>query len=705
MSGTDKALYALVNQVLETLAGLGIVYLATRKFMPLSPDLLRYDFREPFAKPRGWLAWGLLGVLLSPLVVGAAAFAFSLFGFDEVNGKGTVDGVAQILSLDFPSFASLFGVTAVLAPILEETVFRGFLLTSLTKFMPTWAAVIASSVAFGLAHLSTRDLPQLVVLGTLLGFIYVRSRNLLSPMLIHGVWNGTVLTILFLLVQSGVDLKELFSAGCGTSTRSAADLFPVVTPTDRLCNMRSRRPKPISDRQSGQAKRRRSDDAEARPTKRQKKPRPALRGVKGKPLWACSSVVDRQAAFALEKILEAHRTKRRGVSLKSLTLGSNIEAKKATFAVTTESIKYLQIIDAILDRSQILKECSQLARPSAVILVYELLFGEGVRAQGPAERHVLSCKDSLEAALSKELEAHGAEDVSELLPATEESRPRSVRVNTIKVTKEAAISRLQADFGSLEPDGLLDDVLILPSSCALHDHPWVKNGSLILQSKASCMPAQALSPEPGWTVLDCCAAPGNKTTHLAARLGNIGKVIAVDRDPVRFKRLKDNAKLAGATCIQCIQDDFLKLPLDTAQFSSVDAVLLDPSCSGSGTAHNQVDRLLSPTDEVDCGRLESLAAFQEKALRHAFKLPKLKRLVYSTCSSHSIEGEEVIEKVMPLANQLGFHLEGPFPSWHRRGHKQFPDGKLMVRADAKLDRTDGFFLALFSKTDLENGIG
>lgn len=129
----------------------------------------------------------------------------------EVNGKGTVDGVAQILSLDLPSFASLFGVTAVLAPILEETVFRGFLLTSLTKFMPTWAAVIASSVAFGLAHLSVRDLPQLVVLGTLLGFVYVRSRNLLSPMLIHGVWNGAVLTILFLLVQSGVDLKELFS--------------------------------------------------------------------------------------------------------------------------------------------------------------------------------------------------------------------------------------------------------------------------------------------------------------------------------------------------------------------------------------------------------------------------------------------------------------------------------------------------------------
>ncbi|KAK9857582.1 hypothetical protein WJX84_008181 [Apatococcus fuscideae] len=490
MSATDKSVYALANQILETFAGLGIVFLATRKFMPLSPDILKFDIREPFAKPRGWLAWGLLGVLLSPLVVGAAAAAFSLLGYDEVNGKGTVDGVAQILSLDLPSFASLFGVTAVLAPILEETVFRGFLLTSLTKFMPTWAAVIASSVAFGLAHLSVRDLPQLVVLGTLLGFVYVPN---------------------------------------------------------------------------------------------------------ARAFWTCSSVVDRQAAHALEKILEAHTTRRHGVSLKSLTLGSNIEAKKATYAVTLESLKHLQVIDAILERSQLLQDCSQLTRSSAVVLVYELLFGQGMRPLGPAERHVQKHKDCLEAALFAELQDRGVQNVSEILPETEESRPRSVRVNTIKLTVAAATSRLQADVGSVEPDDLLGDVLILPSSCHLHDHPWVKNGNLILQSKASCMPAQALQPKPGWTVMDCCAAPGNKTTHVAAMLDNKGEVIAVDRDPQRFKRLKANAELAGATCIRCIQDDFLKLDLEGAEFSSVDGVLLDPSCSGSGTTHTQLDRLLSPS--------------------------------------------------------------------------------------------------------------
>lgn len=68
---------------------------------------------------------------------------------------------------------------------------------------------------------------------------------------------------------------------------------------------------------------------------------------------------------------------------------------------------------------------------------------------------------------------------------------------------------------SIEVDSLLPDLLLLPPGTDMHDHPLVANGSLILQSKSSCMPAHALAPQPGWTVIDACAAPGNKTTHLA----------------------------------------------------------------------------------------------------------------------------------------------------------------------------------------------
>lgn len=79
--------------------------------------------------------------------------------------------------------------------------------------MPTSAAIFASSLAFGVAHLSIRDLPVLTALGCLLGAVYVRSRSLLAPMMVHGLWNSTVLTLLFALTASGVDVQQLLKDG------------------------------------------------------------------------------------------------------------------------------------------------------------------------------------------------------------------------------------------------------------------------------------------------------------------------------------------------------------------------------------------------------------------------------------------------------------------------------------------------------------
>ena len=77
------------------------------------------------------------------------------------------------------------------------------------RYMPTWGAVVLSSLAFGAAHVSPKDFPVLCALGVLLGFSYVRTRNLLTPILIHGAWNSTVLTLLYYLAASGVDIEAL----------------------------------------------------------------------------------------------------------------------------------------------------------------------------------------------------------------------------------------------------------------------------------------------------------------------------------------------------------------------------------------------------------------------------------------------------------------------------------------------------------------
>ena len=81
------------------------------------------------------------------------------------------------------------------------------------RYMPTYAAVGVSSLAFAACHFSTRDFPQLTALGMLLGFSYVRSRNLLTPMIIHGTWNGVVLSFLYFLVSNGVDVQQLLTQG------------------------------------------------------------------------------------------------------------------------------------------------------------------------------------------------------------------------------------------------------------------------------------------------------------------------------------------------------------------------------------------------------------------------------------------------------------------------------------------------------------
>ena len=178
-------------------------------------QVFNYSTAAPFATGSGWLAWALIGLAAAPLVVGATAVGITLAGYDSATSgsHGTVDSVAGMITMTGPTYASLLAVTGVLAPLLEEAVFRGFLLTSLTKRLPTWAAVMASAACFATAHLSLRDAPVLFTLGCLLGFLYVRSRNLWTPMIVHGAWNSSVLTLLFVLTASGVDVTKLIREG------------------------------------------------------------------------------------------------------------------------------------------------------------------------------------------------------------------------------------------------------------------------------------------------------------------------------------------------------------------------------------------------------------------------------------------------------------------------------------------------------------
>jgi putative methyltransferase len=197
---------------------------------------------------------------------------------------------------------------------------------------------------------------------------------------------------------------------------------------------------------------------------------------------------------------------------------------------------------------------------------------------------------------------------------------------------------------------------------------------------------------------------------LTAMVGPTGAVIGCDRDARRLETLTAAAGRArAASIIRPIHADFLSLdPEKDASLAKVHAILLDPSCSGSGTDAVRGDWLSSAAGKdgsgEDSARLERLATFQEAALTHALSaFPSATRVTYSTCSVHVRENEAVVAAVMggPGGRLGGWALETALPAWHRRGLAGSAPGltddeaACLVRVDSVEDETDGFFVALF----------
>lgn len=207
----EQATFILIHQLAETIAGLGAISLVLRRYKPLPPQFFSYGFSNPFDLRRGWVLYGGLGIVAATAsVVAASTLVVNLTG--QPPPREEADALLQLLPIigaSPTSTASLIIVTGVLAPLLEETVFRGFLMTSLTKWVSTPVAIAVSACAFAGAHLTPGEFPQLVALGIVLGLAYAQTRTLITPMLIHSLWNSGVIILLTILRLQGYDIKEL----------------------------------------------------------------------------------------------------------------------------------------------------------------------------------------------------------------------------------------------------------------------------------------------------------------------------------------------------------------------------------------------------------------------------------------------------------------------------------------------------------------
>ena len=186
-----QAFYVLASYLLLTVGALSVLYLSLKPFLPLPESWFRVNLRGD------WFLWGLGGYLVAlPLII-----IVSLVNQQLWQGQG---GSNPLLSLalesnDSVALAIFFFTAAIAAPLFEEFMFRGFLLPSLTRYLPVSAAIVVSSFFFAVAHLSLSELLPLTVLGIILGIVYTRSRNLLASMLLHGLWNSGTLLSLFVL--------------------------------------------------------------------------------------------------------------------------------------------------------------------------------------------------------------------------------------------------------------------------------------------------------------------------------------------------------------------------------------------------------------------------------------------------------------------------------------------------------------------------
>jgi len=232
-------------------------------------------------------------------------------------------------------------------------------------------------------------------------------------------------------------------------------------------------------------------------------------------------------------------------------------------------------------------------------------------------------------------------------------RAVTLRANTLKASRDEVAGALDAAGIAWEGVPWSREAFVLPAACErdVWNLPLFEEGKVYLQSLSSMLPPIVLGPRPGADVLDMCAAPGGKTTQMAALSGGRARITACEMHAPRAEKLEFNLRRQGASNVNVMRVDARRLD----DFFSFDQVLLDAPCSGSGTLDAANPRL---KQYFTLKLIEKSKASQRALLAKALKLLKPgESMVYSTCSVLAQENEDVVAwavkgkpyKVVPVA--------------------------------------------------------
>lgn len=262
----------------------------------------------------------------------------------------------------------------------------------------------------------------------------------------------------------------------------------------------------------------------------------------------------------------------------------------------------------------------------------------------------------------------GADGARALMAADNEPSEVALRANTLRTTATELAHALPV---ATHTDPRLPEALVLDGPLDLHGLPLWSSGDFLAQSRAAMLVARTLDPQPGERVLDLCAAPGGKSTHLAALMRGEGEVVAVERNPRRAGELQRTARRLHAGNVRVeLADAAVPRTAQTGE-APFDRVLVDPPCSGLGTLQARADLRWRVTPE----RVQEMTLTQAAILAAgAAAVRPGGVLVYSTCTISSTENE----------HQIAAFLDS---------HPNFAQAEPPALTLPHRDHTAGFFIA------------
>jgi 16S rRNA (cytosine967-C5)-methyltransferase len=272
--------------------------------------------------------------------------------------------------------------------------------------------------------------------------------------------------------------------------------------------------------------------------------------------------------------------------------------------------------------------------------------------------------------------------------------PLTLRINPLRTTREAFLAILDAAGLSARATIVSPLGIAVESGIAIPSLPGFEEGLFYVEDEAAQLISPLLAPHPGEMVLDACAAPGGKTTHLAALMQNRGVIYAVDRKPERLQWVKDNCRRLGVTIVEPAAGDIRQSAWhDHAPSPDVhfDRILVDAPCSGLGVLRRHPEARW----RKDIQNLSRHGALQVQILGTI--APRLRAggvLVYSTCSTEPEETEDVVNQFLRLHKE--FRRESVAPWLPPAGHELLTEQGALSTFGNRFSM-DGFYAVRFNK--------